>query len=223
MAHLLSHVNLTQGVEAGLERVVRRKFLAVTMCQRLERSKPVVNEAVALGFHGCLDATTPIVTAHHDVLHLQHVNGKLQHRQCVEITVDKLIGDVTVDEDLTGKATYNLVGGHSRVGTADPHVVRRLLPLQRVKQARIRPRNRLAPLGVALKERLYRSGRRKLITAARSRGALGSAGGARQQRRRSSCNVVYVSQSQHIFVPCVCRSGREREANGRTGENREGE
>ncbi|CSI37148.1 Uncharacterised protein [Vibrio cholerae] len=42
--------------------------------------------------------TTPIVAAHNDVFDLQHIDRILNDRKTVEIGMDNLIGNVTVDK-----------------------------------------------------------------------------------------------------------------------------
>ena len=49
-------------------------------------------------------AAAAVVAADDDVLHLQHVDGVLQHRQAIEVGVDDHVGDVAMDEQLAGHA-----------------------------------------------------------------------------------------------------------------------
>ena len=63
-------------------------------------------------------------------LHLEHVDGELQHRQVVGVLRRGEIGDVAVDEQLAGIEIDDLVGRHAAVGAADPQIFRRLLARQ---------------------------------------------------------------------------------------------
>jgi len=50
-----------------------------------------------------LSAAAAEVAADHDLLHAQHLDGVLQHREAVAIRVEHEIGDVPVDKDLAGR------------------------------------------------------------------------------------------------------------------------
>ena len=49
-------------------------------------------------------AAAAVVAAHDDVLHLQHIDRELEHREAVEVGVHDDVGDVPVDEQLAGRS-----------------------------------------------------------------------------------------------------------------------
>ena len=65
--------------------------------------------------------------AHDDVLDLQDVNRELQHGQAIQVRVHHDVGNIPVNEQLSGLQPDNLVGGDAAVGTSDPEELRRLL------------------------------------------------------------------------------------------------
>jgi hypothetical protein len=71
------------------------------------------------------------VAADDDVLHLEHINGELQHGQAVQVRVHHHVGDIAVDEQLARRHAQQFVGRHAAVRAADPQVFRGLLRGQR--------------------------------------------------------------------------------------------
>ena len=67
---------------------------------------------------------------HHDVLHVENVDGELQHREIVGVLGRRQVADVPMHEQLTGVDIHDLVGGHAAVRAADPEEFRRLLALE---------------------------------------------------------------------------------------------
>ena len=74
---------------------------------------------------------------HQDVLHLQYVDRELQHGEVVGVLRRSEIGDVSVNEELTGIEADDLVGGHPAIGAADPQILRRLLALEPLEEVRV--------------------------------------------------------------------------------------
>ena len=64
---------------------------------------------------------------HHDVLDLEMVHGKLDHRQGVQIRVHHHIGDIAVHKHFARIKPGDFVGRNAAVGAADPEVFGRLL------------------------------------------------------------------------------------------------
>jgi hypothetical protein len=78
------------------------------------------------------------MTHHDDVLHPDHVNGKLQHRQVVGIPRRRLTGDIAMHKQLTRIEIDDLVCRHPAIGAADPQIFWRLLALQPLEEPSIR-------------------------------------------------------------------------------------
>ncbi len=117
-----------------------------------DRMQPVVDEAAALAIDGGGHASAAVMADNQHALHLEHVDGELQHRQVVRIPRRREIGDVTVDKQLAGIEADDFVGGHATVGAADPQVLRLLLSLQPLEEASIDGKLPLGPGAVVLFE-----------------------------------------------------------------------
>lgn len=120
----------------------------------LDVSQPIVDQAVIAIIERRLDAATAIVSADDDMLHLQHLDGELDHRQAIEVGVHDDVGNVAVDEHFTGGQVDDLVGRYAAVGTADPQVVGCLLPAQPFEEARIFALDRFGPGAVVVEQML---------------------------------------------------------------------
>ena len=83
-------------------------------------TEPGVQQAQVLRGHGGLDTTAAVVAAHDDVLDVKVAHGILNDAHNVEVSVDDQVGNVAVDEDLTGAQTGDLLGGDARVAASDP-------------------------------------------------------------------------------------------------------
>ena len=126
VAGLGEHVELAEPVGGGVRRE-RVEFLAVHAAERADAGEPVVDHAVAEVLPRRLDAAAAIVAADDDVADLEHVHGVLQHGEHVEVGLGDHVGDVPVHEDLAGRESGDLVGGHPAVRATDPEVVGTLL------------------------------------------------------------------------------------------------
>ena len=82
----------------------------------------------------------------------QHVDGELQHRQAIEISVDHHVGDVAVHEHFARRQTNDLVGGHATVGAADPQILGRLLGGQSQKKLGLLSSDFSRPRAIVLEE-----------------------------------------------------------------------
>ena len=89
-----------------------------------DMAQPVVGQADARAGQAGVHAAAAVVADHEDVLDLEQVDRELDHRQAVEVGVHDHVGDVAVHEHLARRQAEDLVGGHARVGAADPQVLR---------------------------------------------------------------------------------------------------
>ena len=62
-----------------------------------------------------------------DVLDMQNLDGKLDHREAIHIGMIYQIGDVSMDEYLARQQADDRIGRNTAVGTADPEIIRILL------------------------------------------------------------------------------------------------
>ena len=66
------------------------------------------------------------MAADDDVLDLQHLDGKLKHRQKVQIGAMDEIGDIAVYEDFARLQSGDDIGRNATVRTSDPEIFRTL-------------------------------------------------------------------------------------------------
>ena len=109
----------------------------------------MVHEAAPLAVDGGGNAAAAVVADDHDVLHLQHIDGELKHRQVVGILRRREIGDVAVHEEFARIKVHDLVGWNPAIGAADPQVLGRLLPFQALEKTRVGGNLALGPGPVA--------------------------------------------------------------------------
>lgn len=86
----------------------------------LDVAEPVIDEAQLVPIHCGADASATIVADDHDVLDFQHLDGKLDHGEAVEVGMNDDIGDISMDEDFARFEADDLVGRDSAIGAADP-------------------------------------------------------------------------------------------------------
>lgn len=102
-------------------------MLFMFLANVLDMAQPVIAQTNPIPPQRSSHAAAAIVSAHDDVAHFQDIHCKLHDRQTVQIGVHHQIGDVAMDEQLSGKKPDNLIGGHPAVGATNPQIARRLL------------------------------------------------------------------------------------------------
>ena len=95
---LVQHVEFHQPRLAGVGIGDQVELPLVQVVDVLDVAQPVVDQPVLLALHGAADAAAAIVAAHDDMLHTQHADRVLQHRQAVDVGVHDEVGDVAVHE-----------------------------------------------------------------------------------------------------------------------------
>ena len=81
-------------------------------------SEPRVQQTQVLGRHGRLDTAAPVVSADDNVLDLEVADRVVNHGHDIQVDVVDQVGDVAVDEHLTGFEARDGFGGNARVGAA---------------------------------------------------------------------------------------------------------
>ena len=115
--------------------------------------QPVVDESESIVAQRRVNAAAAVVSADDDVLHVQHIDGVLQYREAVEVSVNHDVGHVAVHEELSRQQADDFVGRHATIRAADPQVIRRLLAHQLAEELRIAGRDLLRPAAIAVKQR----------------------------------------------------------------------
>ena len=110
---------------------------SVKLVNLADRMQPVIHQTAALAVDRGAHAAAAVMPDHHNVLHLDHIDGELEHREIVRILGRREIGDVAVHEQLAGVEPDNVIGRHAAVGTADPQIFGRLLGFEPAEEPRI--------------------------------------------------------------------------------------
>ena len=92
------------------------------------------------------------MASHDDVPPQQNINGVIQHREDVHVAGVDDVGDIAMDEDLTGIETQHVIRGDATVGTADPQIFGRLLLRQPPEEAGVLLRLAVRPGDVPVEE-----------------------------------------------------------------------
>ena len=117
-----------------------------------DMAQPVVGQADAGVVQAGVDAAAAVVADDQDVLHLELVDRVLDHAQAVQVAVRHHVGDVAVHEHLARRHADDLVGGHARIGAADPQVFRVLLLGQVLEELGVFPGDPVGPFAVVLQQ-----------------------------------------------------------------------
>ena len=115
-------------------------------------TEPVVDHPVSLTGESGFHASTLVVSAYDNVFNLQDVDGVFHDTQAVHVGVNDDVGNVSVNEDLSGQGACNLVGRDSAVGAAYPKNLGRLSFREIFKKVGIVHRGKLHELLVSFKE-----------------------------------------------------------------------
>lgn len=85
--------------------------------------EPRIQDPQILRRKGRLDTPAPVMPAHDNVLDMQMAHSIVEHTHDVEIRVRDHIGDVAVDEGLSGLESRDLLGRDARIATSNPQIL----------------------------------------------------------------------------------------------------
>lgn len=132
------------------------EFLLVKSVDVPDVPEPGVEDAEVLGCHGGLNATAAVVTADHDMLDLEVLDGVVENRGDVEVDVAHQVGNVAVHKGLAGLEARDLLGGDARVAAAYPQVLGLLALAELGEELRVLCLLVGRPLGVMLEHTVVR-------------------------------------------------------------------
>lgn len=115
----LDHVQLDQPVEPRRIILDLVELLLVQTIHVANVPEPRVEDAQIGGRQGGLHSSAVVVAADDDVLDAQVSHGVVDDRHDVQVDRRHEVGNVAVDEDLSGVEAHDLVGGHPAVAAAD--------------------------------------------------------------------------------------------------------
>ena len=127
-------------------------FVFVKLRDVADMADPVVDDT-ALGWRErCVYAAASVVSADDDVLDLEDIHGKIEHREAVEVAVDDEIRHIPVDEHFAWWKSNDFVRWDSAIGATDPQVARLLLRCEAFKKAGSLAFHTLSPRAVVVEE-----------------------------------------------------------------------
>lgn len=120
VSDLLHYIDLDHASKALFFVLNRVEFLAVNSIDVLDVPKPLIDKPQIFIGERVVNASTTVVPADNHVFDLQYFDGVLKHAQHVEIGMDDLVRDVSVNEQFARGRAGDLLGGNSAIGATDP-------------------------------------------------------------------------------------------------------
>nr|GEU28124.1 hypothetical protein [Tanacetum cinerariifolium] len=149
---LFDYVQLHQALRAALFVDHGAHVALVLLRHVVHMAQPVVDQAHAGAGHGRVHALAAEVAHDDHVLHFQHIDGKLQHRQAVQVGMHDHVGDIAMDEHIARRQAQQFIGRYPAVRTADPQVLGGGLVGQAVEEIGIAFDFRGSPATVVLQQ-----------------------------------------------------------------------
>lgn len=118
----------------------------------LDVTEPVVDETMRLAPERGGNASATVVATDDDVSYFECLDGVLQHREAIQIGVRDDVRDVSVDENLAGHETNDLVCRNSAVRTSDPEIGRSLLLREIGEELGVLLAHLACPIAIAFEE-----------------------------------------------------------------------
>jgi hypothetical protein len=112
---LFMHIQLHQPIILGLFALNFIELVLVQAVHVADISQPGIEQAHVFGRHGGFDAAAAVMAADDNVLYFEVADGVVDDGHDVEVDVVDEVGDVTVDEHLTGFETCDGFGGDAGV------------------------------------------------------------------------------------------------------------
>lgn len=150
--NLLDDIDFAKSTKPILEVTDLTKLGAMHPVDVLQVQQPVIDEPELARFHGGTNAAAAVVTADDNVAYTQDVHRVLHDGKAIQIRMDDLVRDVTVDEQLTGQQADDLIRRDAAVRTSDPQMLRILLLSKLFEEIRLFLPDSLRPLTVAIEE-----------------------------------------------------------------------
>src|SRR5690606_25381131 len=148
---LLDDVQLAHAVNLRLFSGIAGDMVTMFVIKVTNRAQPAVDQAQLIIMHRGTNATATVVAGHEDMLDLEYVDRELDYRKAVQIGMQYHVGHITVNEKLPRQQADDLIGRHSRIGTTDPEIFRRLLLGELLKKRRILLLDGLGPTRIVIK------------------------------------------------------------------------
>ena len=149
---LFYHVQFAQAVAALAARQHVAQVAFVLLAHVLHVAQPVVDQADARARHGRMHALAAVMADDDDMFDFQHVHGKLQDGQAIEVGMHDHVGNIAVHKHVARRHAQQFVGGHAAVGAADPQVFGRRLRFQVLEEVRVFRHHRVGPAAVTLQQ-----------------------------------------------------------------------
>src|SRR5574343_38336 len=109
IVHLLEHIKFAQAI-VTLFRCQTVDLRQVLVMDVVHVAQPEIDDTDAGAVQRGEYAAAAVMADDHDVFDLEHVDGVLDHRQAVEVSMHDDVGDVAMDEDFARQQADDLVG-----------------------------------------------------------------------------------------------------------------
>jgi len=86
----------------------------------LNMAKPIVDQPKFVVAQGGQYPTAAVMPTNDDVLYAEHIHRELDCGETVQVGMNNHVGDVAMNEHLSGEQADNLVGRHTTIRAADP-------------------------------------------------------------------------------------------------------
>ena len=80
----------------------------------------MIQQPGSLVFKDGFNTSAVLMATDNNVLHAQEINGVLQNTHEIDVCVDDLVGNITVDKNLSRHDSDKLISRYSTVRTANP-------------------------------------------------------------------------------------------------------
>jgi hypothetical protein len=151
IGHLCLHVHLAEQIDFLVFGEIF-KLAALDVIQILDEPQPIIDQTILLILNRGAHTPATVMTNHHDVFDLKHIDGVLNHRQTIKIRVHHHIRDVAMDEHFARHQPDDLIRRHAAVRTTDPQIFRLLLRRKLVEKMRFLLLDLRRPLPVISEE-----------------------------------------------------------------------
>src|SRR5450830_1290974 len=98
--------------------------VAVFFVHILNMLQPVVGQAYAPPVQRCLYTCATVMTTNNNVLDLEYINSKLQHRETIQIGMHHHVGNIAMDKQFPRRQPEQFIGWNTVVGTTNPEIFR---------------------------------------------------------------------------------------------------
>ena len=123
--HLFNHVQFAETVE--LENLLHSsQLIPMFGTDVLDVSQPLIGESELSILQRGFDAAAAIVTTDNHMTNLEHIHRVLEYGQAVGVADCNHVGNIAMNEELSGQQSHDFIGRYTAVCASNPQVLRLL-------------------------------------------------------------------------------------------------